>query len=103
MSPAVLSEVDARRSIKSGLQRLCRALLDRTAVGGCPYVSLLHSMIVQNLGRILISGASGLIGSALIAALEQRDYAVTRLKRNPCAGGNELAWDSSRVLPPELV
>ena len=72
-------------------------------MGGCPYVSLLHSMIVQNLGRILISGASGLIGSALIAALEQRDYAVTRLKRNPCAGGNELAWDSSRVLPPELV
>ncbi len=66
-------------------------------------MNLLHSMIVLTAKRILVSGASGLIGSALVSALEELGCPVIRLTRKPTAGGNALAWDPSRALPPELV
>jgi uncharacterized protein (TIGR01777 family) len=42
--------------------------------------------------RVLVSGASGLIGSALAPALEAAGHSVVRLvRRNPAA--NEMRWD----------
>ena len=53
--------------------------------------------------RILISGASGLIGSALASAMESHGHEVTRLVRRPTGSGNELQWDPMHEVSPELV
>jgi uncharacterized protein len=54
--------------------------------------------------RILISGASGPIGAALVPSLKAKGAAVTRLVRGSSAAGNDqVAWDPSRPLSPELV
>ena len=53
--------------------------------------------------RILISGASGLIGSVLASALESHGHEVTRLVRRPTGSGNELQWDPMHEVSPELV
>jgi hypothetical protein len=39
----------------------------------------------------------------LNSALADRGCAVIRLVRKPVAGNNELAWEPSRTVPPELV
>jgi uncharacterized protein (TIGR01777 family) len=52
--------------------------------------------------RILISGASGLIGSALVPSLESHGYEVTRLVRRE-SEANELRWDPTNPIPPDLV
>jgi uncharacterized protein (TIGR01777 family) len=52
--------------------------------------------------RILISGASGLIGSALVASLESQGYEVTRLVRRE-SKANEIRWDPTHSVPPNLV
>ncbi len=44
--------------------------------------------------KILVSGSSGLIGSALVPALASAGHAVKRLVRRPPApGGGEVRWD----------
>ena len=43
--------------------------------------------------RILVTGSSGLIGSALVRSLEADGHAVTRLVRRPPAGPREVTWD----------
>jgi uncharacterized protein (TIGR01777 family) len=49
---------------------------------------------VHNLGvRIVVSGASGLIGSALVPALESADHEVLRLVRRQASAPNEVSWD----------
>lgn len=53
--------------------------------------------------RILISGASGLIGSALVSSLESRGYEVTRLVRRPSRAATEVQWDAMQPIPPHLV
>ena len=53
--------------------------------------------------RILISGASGLIGAALIAALEKRGDEVYRLVRREPRNVQEIRWDPMQVIPPQLV
>lgn len=53
--------------------------------------------------RILISGASGPIGTALVPSLKAKGSAVTRLVRGSAAGSDQIAWDPSRPLSPELV
>ena len=53
--------------------------------------------------RVLISGGSGLIGAALIPAIELRGSAVTRLVRASESRHGELAWDPAQPLHPELV
>ncbi len=50
--------------------------------------------------RVLVSGSSGLIGSALVRALESAGDAVVRLVRHAPAG-NEIRWDL--VKPPPLA
>ncbi|HEX6805672.1 MAG TPA: TIGR01777 family oxidoreductase [Terriglobales bacterium] len=53
--------------------------------------------------RILISGASGLIGSALLRALESSGNEVFRLVRHEADKANEVQWDPMRPIPAKLV
>ena len=53
--------------------------------------------------RILMSGASGLVGSALAPSLESHGYEVMRLVRRGPTKSNEAHWDPMYPLPPELV
>jgi uncharacterized protein (TIGR01777 family) len=53
--------------------------------------------------RILISGASGFIGSALIPKLESRGFKVTRLVRTTESRDEQLAWDPTQPLRPESL
>src|SRR5438477_1934095 len=46
--------------------------------------------------RILISGASGFLGAALVPHLEARGHAVVRLVRRAPASPLEIAWDPAR-------
>ena len=53
--------------------------------------------------KVLVSGASGLIGSAMLPALQSSGYEVTRLVRGAASGKGDVAWDPSRPLAPESV
>lgn len=53
--------------------------------------------------RILISGASGLIGAALITALGNRGDDVYQLVRREPRNANELRWNPLQAVPPQLV
>jgi uncharacterized protein len=52
--------------------------------------------------KILVSGSSGLIGTALLPALQSSGYEVSRLVRGT-GSGNEIGWDPARPLAPESV
>jgi hypothetical protein len=53
--------------------------------------------------KVLLSGASGLIGAALIPSLEAQGYSVTRLIRGVPSGVNQIAWDPARPIASESV
>lgn len=53
--------------------------------------------------RIAISGSSGLIGSALAAALRSDRHDVVALVRRPSSGGHELQWDPATALDPSAL
>lgn len=54
--------------------------------------------------RIIISGASGLIGGALVASLRAEKIPVTRLVRRPSRTVDELEWaPGERPLDPEVL
>lgn len=45
--------------------------------------------------RIVVTGASGLIGSAFVLAARADGHEVVRLVRRPAATADEVAWDPS--------
>jgi hypothetical protein len=54
--------------------------------------------------RIAISGASGLIGSALVRSLRENDHSVLRLVRPAPRAEDELGWDpAARRLDPSAL
>jgi len=53
--------------------------------------------------RVLISGASGLLGSALIPTLQARGFAITRLVRGTPTGNDQIHWIPTRQLDPESL
>ncbi|HKW16028.1 MAG TPA: TIGR01777 family oxidoreductase [Terriglobales bacterium] len=55
------------------------------------------------MAKVLISGASGLIGSALVHALESRGHNVTKLVRRAPLTSQEMPWDPMREIAPEIV
>jgi uncharacterized protein len=55
------------------------------------------------MARVLISGASGLIGAALAPALEADGHELTRLVRDSAKSRNDLVWEPMREVPPQLV
>ena len=60
-------------------------------------------MASQESPRVLLSGASGLIGSALIPSLKSRGFQVVRLVRGGSVSSDQVAWDPSQPLSPEAV
>jgi uncharacterized protein (TIGR01777 family) len=57
----------------------------------------------NSMERVLVSGASGLIGDALVPSLEQAGAEVVRLVRGPARSSSQLSWDPKAALPPEAV
>lgn len=57
----------------------------------------------MNSARILVSGASGPIGAALLPSLKTQGSAVTRLVRGSATGKDQIVWDPSRPLSPDSV
>jgi uncharacterized protein (TIGR01777 family) len=53
--------------------------------------------------RILVSGSSGLIGSALLLALQSGGYEVSCLVRGGSSGKGRIGWDLTQPLVPESV
>lgn len=59
--------------------------------------------MANNFSRVLVTGASGPIGAALLPSLRARGMRVTTLVRGQNAGENQRHWDPSQQLNPELV
>ena len=53
--------------------------------------------------KILVSGSSGLVGSALLPALRSSGYEVKRLVRGVATTPDQISWDPAEPLPPESV
>lgn len=54
-------------------------------------------------GKVLVSGSSGLVGSALVPTLTASGYRVTRLIRSGRSSDDRLVWDPGKALAPEAV
>ena len=54
-------------------------------------------------GKILVSGASGPIGKALLPALHERGYEAARLVRRPAVGAGQIQWHPKRPVNPDSV
>jgi len=53
--------------------------------------------------KILVSGSSGLIGTALLRTLQTSGYEVTCLVRGAASGKGRIGWDPARPLSPAPV
>jgi uncharacterized protein (TIGR01777 family) len=53
--------------------------------------------------KVLISGSSGFLGSALTQNLGADGYEITRLIRRPTSATGQIAWDFSQPLAPQSV
>lgn len=53
--------------------------------------------------RVLVSGASGPIGAALLPSLKARGCAVTRLVRVAATGADQITWNPAQSLSPDSV
>jgi hypothetical protein len=53
--------------------------------------------------KILVSGSSGLIGTALLSALQSSGCEVTRLVRRAASGKQQIEWDPARGLLPQPI
>lgn len=55
------------------------------------------------MNRILVTGVSGLIGTALLPSLRAGGSSVMRLVRGAAKGEDQISWDPSVPLDPKLV
>lgn len=53
--------------------------------------------------RVLVTGASGLLGCALVPTLKSRGYEVSKLVRGQASGSDEIRWDPAQPLSPDAV
>src|SRR5579864_7759121 len=70
---------------------------------GRPRGKLIQWQLAIMISRILVSGVSGPIGSALLPSLNTREYDVVRLVRVPAKTEGEISWDPARTMVPETV
>jgi len=54
-------------------------------------------------GKVLISGSSGLVGSALLPRLAAIGWQVTRLIRSSPSAPGQVSWDPRRTISPDSV
>ena len=55
------------------------------------------------MNRILVTGVSGPIGTALLASLASQKMQVVRLVRGPAQNATQVSWDALAALPPAAV
>jgi len=55
------------------------------------------------ISQILVSGVSGPIGAVLLPSLKTGGYEVTRLVRGAVTGDNQISWNPSRPISPDMV
>ena len=55
------------------------------------------------ISRILVSGVSGPIGSALLPSLKSRGYSVARLVRGAATSDDQIPWNPTQPIAPEVV
>lgn len=55
------------------------------------------------ISRVLVTGVSGPIGTALLPSLKSRGYEVTRLVRGTATGADQIPWNPSEPIAPEKV
>lgn len=67
--------------------------------GSSWYIDNLPAMI----SRILVSGVSGPIGTALLPLLYSRGHEVVRLVRGPVTGQQQISWNPALAMDPETV
>src|SRR5215831_4577522 len=60
-------------------------------------------MSAPDSARVLVTGATGLIGRALLPSLKARGYSVTRLVRGPASGDGQISWDPTQAVPPDAI
>lgn len=60
-------------------------------------------MTALDSARVLVSGASGLIGRALVPSLKARGCEVARLVRGPAVVDDQIRWDPTRPPSPEGI
>ncbi len=60
-------------------------------------------MAALDSARVLLSGASGLIGGALQPSLRARGFRVACLVRGPASGEDQIHWDPLQPLPPDSI
>jgi len=60
-------------------------------------------MAALDSARILVTGASGLIGRALLPSLKARGFEVVCLVHGRAAGEDQIHWEPRRSLSPEAV
>jgi uncharacterized protein len=53
--------------------------------------------------KVLVSGSSGLLGSALVQSLGADGYEITRLTRRGASAARQISWDFAQPLAPESV
>jgi len=53
--------------------------------------------------KVLVSGAGGLIGAALLSSLRSSGWSSVRLVRRPAKNDEEISWDPARGIAPEAV
>jgi uncharacterized protein (TIGR01777 family) len=60
-------------------------------------------MAALDSARILVTGASGLIGRALLPTLKSRGFEVVCLVRGRASSDDQIHWDPARPLSPDAV
>lgn len=60
-------------------------------------------MVAGESTRVLVTGASGLIGSALVPSLKAGGCQVTRLVRGSARGDDQISWDPPKPLAPQSI
>jgi uncharacterized protein len=58
---------------------------------------------MTNTSRVLVTGASGLLGSALIAALKGQGSSIVRMVHRPAEGPDQIQWNPSEPVLPASV
>ena len=54
-------------------------------------------------GKVLVSGASGPIGSALLPGLQERGYQIAQLVRRPAANADQIQWNPTQPVNPDSL
>lgn len=91
-------------SKRFGVTRMGRLTAGNSSPLGPSFASRLADRLGNIMSaKVLVSGSSGLVGSALLPALHANGYEVTRLVHASSSSQNQVSWNPSEPLRPETV